>query len=429
MGMITGDRANCFSRSAMRVMLPLASCWILLAVFVPSLLAQQDDGSPWHVPVKTVAIITEDDQGVPLQFPSVVFFDKTMDETYVVTGGKGRISVYGADYFPKISLGVGRGVETPNGLYVADDGRLFVCQGQSAGKPPRLTILNGAFFLEKEITFADIPGAESFIPGRLSVGINGNMYIVPTNMPGALVLDKEGKFLRWLKPKDKVQVEEEAPVAGEGVGGLRESESLDNATEEGEPQAATPQAETSQAGNEEPQPRDQRAAEMEGLPEFLRPVTKEAEEGANVTDPAGAVQLTDVVCDSKGHIYLLSEETSKVYVYNAAEQYLFSFGQKGGSEGKMSRPRALAVDEEKKSIYVVDYMRHTILLYNFAGRFLFEIGGFGRSPRWFNFPTDLALNRQGNLIVADLFNKRVQVLDVQFEASVSLFGPGDKSAK
>lgn len=315
-------------------------------------------------------------------------------------------------------------MEAPNGLYVDGDGRLFVCQGQSAGKPPRLTIFNGAFFLEKEITFEGMPGAEFLVPGRVSVGIQGNIYIVPTNLPGALVLDRDGNFLRWIKPKDRVQIEEESPLVKEGDRALSEAESLEGATGEAG-QAATPQVDDESATK----PLDQRAAEMEGLPEFLKPVKKGDEEIRDVVDPLGSVRLTDVECDSKGHIYLLSEETSKVYVYNAAEKFLFSFGQKGGSSGKMSRPRALAVDEKRESIYIVDYMRHTVLLYNFAGRFLFEIGGFGGSPRWFNFPTDLDLDRQGNLIVADLFNKRVQVLDVQYEAGVSLFGPSEKSTK
>ncbi|MFZ5765381.1 MAG: 6-bladed beta-propeller [Thermodesulfobacteriota bacterium] len=419
--------------------------------FVTPLCAQQKDGSPWNVPVKAVAIITEDDQGAPLQFPSTVFFDWTMDETYVVTGGKGRISIYGADFFPQISLGRGRGVESPNDLFVDKDGRLYICQGQSAGKSPRLTILNGAFFLEKEIVFADIPGLEKVVPGRIAVAANGTIYIVPANLRGALVLDRDGRFLRWLTPKDRVRIEEEPMVTGESGMPTVAADAVADADEEksaaaaGEADGATAESLDDTAGAEarkdktaaadapadgaEAKHLDQRAAELESLPDFLRPMKKDVDAPVEEADPRSAVQLADVVCDSQGHIYLLSEETSKVYVYNAAEKFLFSFGQKGGSEGKMSRPRALAVDEKRKSISIVDYMRHTILIYNFAGRFLFEVGGYGRSPRWFNFPTDIALNRQGHLIVADLFNKRVQVLDVQYEAGVGLFGPAEKGGK
>ncbi|MCB2183794.1 MAG: NHL repeat-containing protein [Desulfobulbaceae bacterium] len=368
-----------------------------------------DEISPWYVPVKTVSIITEDDQGLPLKFPSYVYFDKTMDEIYVVGGG--RITVYGSDYFPRISLGAGRGVGGAAGVYVAGDGRLFVCQGKSEGKPPRLTILNAAFFPQNEIYVHDIPGAENFTPNRVTVGKNGQIYLLGTNFRGALVLDEKGAFLRWLKPVDKLW----SP----------EAEGQENVLP-GEESKADVKEEEKQPEKTEIVEETLREAEMRNLPDMLRPKRTFMTEGVAESDGRGPVQLTDVVCDSKGNIFMLSEETSKVYVYSASEEFLFSFGTKGGSTGKLSRPRGIAVDEDRQSIYVVDYMRHTILVYNFSGRFLFEIGGFGRSPRWFNFPSSLALNRQGNVIVADLFNKRVQVLDVEYEAGVTLFGSGSE---
>jgi len=46
-----------------------------------------------------------------------------------------------------------------------------------------------------------------------------------------------------------------------------------------------------------------------------------------------------------------------------------------------------------------------------------EFGGLGAGPGWFQYPTALALNKKGNLIVADLFNQRVQILDIRFEYS------------
>lgn len=130
----------------------------------------------------------------------------------------------------------------------------------------------------------------------------------------------------------------------------------------------------------------------------------------------GAAQLSavikSVVVDALGNLYFLSEETSKVYVFAADERYLFSFGAKGGAEGKMSRPRALAIDERNKCIYVVDYMRHTVLIFDFTGTFRFEFGGLGWGPGWFNYPVDIVLGRQGQVVVADFFNQRAQVFAV-----------------
>ena len=76
---------------------------------------------------------------------------------------------------------------------------------------------------------------------------------------------------------------------------------------------------------------------------------------------------------------------------------------------------AMAIDEKRELIYVLDYMRHTILAYSIKGTFLFEFGGRGFGPAWFNYPTDMAVNDQGHLIIADLFNKRAQVLAIEHE--------------
>jgi DNA-binding beta-propeller fold protein YncE len=132
-------------------------------------------------------------------------------------------------------------------------------------------------------------------------------------------------------------------------------------------------------------------------------------------DGSGAAMKTvikNVVADSVGNLYFLSEESSKVYVFADGEHFLFAFGAKGGAEGKMSRPRALAIDEVKRCVYVVDYMRHTVLIFDFSGTFRFEFGGRGWGPGWFNYPVDITLGRQGQVIVADFFNQRAQVFEV-----------------
>lgn len=123
--------------------------------------------------------------------------------------------------------------------------------------------------------------------------------------------------------------------------------------------------------------------------------------------------IRGLAVDGLDNLFLLSEETSKVYVFDSEERFLFHFGAKGGGEGKMSRPRALAIDETRRCIYIVDYMRHSVLLFDFTGTFRFEFGGMGWSPGWFNYPVDITLGRQGQVIVADFFNQRVQVFELK----------------
>ena len=128
--------------------------------------------------------------------------------------------------------------------------------------------------------------------------------------------------------------------------------------------------------------------------------------------------IRDVEIDNQGNIYLLSEDMGRIYVYDSQERYLFKFGQKGGSSGKLSRPRGIAVDGGRKRIYVIDYMRHTANAYSNDGQFLFEFGGKGWGKGWFNYPTDIAVDTLGNVLVVDTFNNRVQVLKIQEAPSI-----------
>ncbi len=122
------------------------------------------------------------------------------------------------------------------------------------------------------------------------------------------------------------------------------------------------------------------------------------------------VFVTNVTIDRNGRIYIVSEDTGHIYVYNENRQFLFQFGEKGGSSGKLSRPRAVGVDNRTGKIYVVDYMRHTINTYDKEGNYLFEFGGRGWGDGWFQFPNDLAVDSDGKVWVADFFNNRFQVL-------------------
>ncbi|MEA3386266.1 MAG: hypothetical protein U9Q89_07445, partial [Thermodesulfobacteriota bacterium] len=184
--------------------------FMLLAGPVVSL----DTVSAMTAEVTAVAMLTTDDQGASLACPSGVFFDKTAKEVYVINSGRSRIVIYGPDFFPRISLGAGRGVDAPYGVHVDEDGLLYICQGRRQDKPSRITILNAAFFPVKEIEFKGFGGADRFIPRRVALGHGGEIYVAGINSRGILVLDKEGNFLRCLTPLDTVWGTEEETSPG-----------------------------------------------------------------------------------------------------------------------------------------------------------------------------------------------------------------------
>ncbi|MBU2536960.1 MAG: hypothetical protein KKH22_00865 [Proteobacteria bacterium] len=384
------------ARRFLRRCVCLAACLLSIAAASGLCRAEEAAPAPIQQPMSVVTILNDDNQGEPLRFPSAVAFDSEQEEIYVINGGKNGFVIYDSDFIPHLFLGAGRGIDAPQSIFFdTRDGNVFVCQGKSAKHPPRLTILNGAFFPVKEILFDNIPEAENFSPFRGALGKTGNIYLVDNNVRGVLVLDKEGNFLRWLKPKDKIlrkivrDLSEKNPLA--------EKDAAETPTS---PESSPPQEEAELLGD---------------LPPELRPKAR-AKRGDAADGPMlEPIAINDIMTDSDGHLFFLSEETSKVYVYAVNEEFLFSFGEKGGSTGKMSRPRGIAINEGRKTIYIVDYMRHTILAFDLAGKYLYEFGGRGSGPLWFNFPNSITVDRKGRLIVADLFNNRVQILKTEYD--------------
>ncbi len=121
------------------------------------------------------------------------------------------------------------------------------------------------------------------------------------------------------------------------------------------------------------------------------------------------VRIADMDIADNGNIFLLSPEAGRVFVYSAEGEFLYKFGEKGGSSGKLSQPQGLAIDEQRRRLYIVDYMRHSVSAYSMEGEFLFEFGGRGWGPGWFQYPTDVVVDSKQRVYVSDKFNHRVQV--------------------
>lgn len=290
---------------------------------------------------EVVKVITEDDNGKELKGPLTVFYDHSTDELFSIS--RGRIIIYGADYFPLNSFGEGRGLNKAIGGVIDAKGKMYICQDGDQENGPLLSILNPAFIKETDIPIKEFEEADTFSPSRVAIGAEGRIYLISKGSPMVLVLGNQGQFLRWFEIK------------------ARTKEKGENTTEK---------------ISDEPFP------------------------------------VVDISADKKGNLFFLSETLGKVYVFNANEEYVFSFGTKGGSTGKLSRPRGISLDEKRGAIYVVDYFRHTVLIYDYSGNFKFQLGGRGWSPGWFDFPVDVAVSNYGYLVVADFFNDRIQAFKV-----------------
>ncbi len=93
-----------------------------------------------------------------------------------------------------------------------------------------------------------------------------------------------------------------------------------------------------------------------------------------------------------------------------ALQPIAVLGKAGKGPGEFDSPKGVAVDRDG-NIYVADSRNHRVQKLDPDGRPLASIGGPGEGPGQFNEPWGVAVGADGSVYVADTWNHRVQKLD------------------
>lgn len=87
---------------------------------------------------------------------------------------------------------------------------------------------------------------------------------------------------------------------------------------------------------------------------------------------------------------------------------MFSFGREGQDEGQVSRPWGLCIDREG-NIIVADRRNNRIQIFNSRGEFKTMFGSKGTGPGEFDLPAGITTDTYGRIIVIDKDNHRVQI--------------------
>lgn len=153
---------------------------------------------------------------------------------------------------------------------------------------------------------------------------------------------------------------------------------------------------------------------------------KTAAGGSVLVDPKGVALGPD------GLTYVVDGASSKVFAFRPDGTVALQWGRKGSGDGEFNEPWGIAVSQSG-DIYVADTWNHRIEKFDSSGRFVTKWGGFGDTKGQLNAqegqfwgPRGIAVAPNGNVMVTDTGNKRVQLFDSQGKF-ISLFG-GDGTA-
>lgn len=115
-----------------------------------------------------------------------------------------------------------------------------------------------------------------------------------------------------------------------------------------------------------------------------------------------------VAVDGSGTVFIADATLNRVLGYGPDNRLTLAIGH----EGELESPSGLAFDDQQRLIYVADAKKHQVFCYAADdGSLVRTIGKRGVEQGEFNFPTNLAVDREGHVYVADTLNFRVQVFN------------------
>jgi DNA-binding beta-propeller fold protein YncE len=113
-----------------------------------------------------------------------------------------------------------------------------------------------------------------------------------------------------------------------------------------------------------------------------------------------------------GNVAITNTHDSKILIYSPGGKLLKQFGTYGRQRGGFLLVTGICVDKDGY-IYAADYGGDydRISKWTQDGKLLATWAGHGDGPRQFRRPCGLAISKNGDLLVADINNHRIQILD------------------
>lgn len=165
-------------------------------------------------------------------------------------------------------------------------------------------------------------------------------------------------------------------------------------------------------------------SELKHVLVFTKEHKVEASIGEGMVRPAGLA-----VDNENRFLYVADSERDQVLVYDAdTYKFLRAIGKPSGKHdltepGSFARPTNVAVDKDG-NLYVADSFNSRIEVFDADGQFIREFGKAGDGPGYFARPKGIAIDADGHLWIADAVQDRVQVFTPEGRLLIYIGGHG-----
>jgi DNA-binding beta-propeller fold protein YncE len=176
--------------------------------------------------------------------------------------------------------------------------------------------------------------------------------------------------------------------------------------------------------------------------------------GETGSGPGQLNRPAGIVCESNGNIIVVDSGNDRLQVFTGEGKVLAQVGKSGSGDGEFATPWGITLDKDS-NIYVADWKNHRVQKWSPGGKFLKSIGQYGALPTpsnafavtylgpyisslpeseypkagLLNHPTDVAVDPDGDIYVADWGNHRVCIFDSEGAPLTHLVGDAQVMSK
>jgi DNA-binding beta-propeller fold protein YncE len=187
---------------------------------------------------------------------------------------------------------------------------------------------------------------------------------------------------------------------------------------------------------------------FDGSGKFVRSWGKSGSGDGELSRPAG------LACEKNGNLIVVDSGNNRLQVFSPEGKFIAKCGKAGSGDGEFNQPWGITLDADG-NMFVADWKNHRVQKLSPKGEFLMKFGEYGTVPApsnafavtylgpWvsntgtneypkaglLNHPTDVAVDPDGDIYVADWGNHRVSIFDSQGNPLANLMGDAQVMSK